>query len=124
MFSKRELEGYLKIDHRESPGLTPQEAHAAGLGAMPIGRGRLFEGSTVNCSHCSALVVLNPDRTRSRGYCPKCDRYICDICEAERIRTGGCRPFKKVIDDFMDWAAKAKEGEECPIHLRDLRPGA
>jgi hypothetical protein len=107
MFSKRELEGYLLIDHRESEGLNPTQARHAGFSAMPVGRGAMFESPTINCSHCERLVVLNPDRTRSRGYCPKCDRYVCDQCEAERVRTGVCRPFKQVIDEFMERAAKS-----------------
>lgn len=106
MFSKRSLENYLEIDHRESPGFTPQEAHAAGLGGLPIGRGTLFQSPTIHCSHCTAEVILRPDRTRSRGYCPKCDKYICDFCEAERVEKGVCRPFQQVIDEFMDQVAK------------------
>jgi hypothetical protein len=106
MFSKRELEGTLIIDHRQGEGISPEQAARAGHGTMPVARGRLFESPTINCSHCEALVVLNPDRSRSRGYCPKCDRYVCDRCEAERVRTGVCRPFKQVIDRFMDAAAK------------------
>lgn len=99
MFSKRELEGYLEIDHRESPGLDSN--------LFPFrGSNTLFQTPTVNCSHCERLVVLNPDRSRSRGYCPKCDRYVCDQCESERVRTGICYPFKRIIDDFIDNAAK------------------
>lgn len=105
MFSKRELEGYLMIDHRESPGFTPQEAQAGGLAGLPVGRGTLTQRPTINCSHCSALVILEPLRTRDRGYCPKCDKYVCDLCEAERVSTGVCRPFQKVIDDFQDQVA-------------------
>ena len=71
MFSKRELEGYLMIDHRMGEGITPEQAARAGNGTIPVGRGMLFQSPTVNCSHCSRLIVLNPDRSRSRGYCPK-----------------------------------------------------
>jgi hypothetical protein len=106
VFSKRELEGYLEIDHRESPGITPELAAKVGHGTVPVGPGQIFKAATYNCSHCEALVVINPDRTRVRGYCPKCDRYVCDLCEAERVRTGMCRPFKQVIDEFIDNAAK------------------
>lgn len=96
MFSKRELEGYIRIDHRESPGLD-----------MPfVGRNTLFESSTVTCSHCQRIVINNPQRTRARGYCPKCDHYICDLCEDERVRTGVCKPFKQIIDEFIDLTAK------------------
>ena len=106
MFSKRELEGYLMSDHRESPGFTPGQAVIPGCDALPIGPGALFEAPTVNCSHCERLVVINPNRTRSRGYCPKCDHYVCDECEAARVKTGICRPFKQVIDEWWDEVSK------------------
>lgn len=116
MFSKRDgrmrtkkiHEGYVMIDHRLGEGITPEQAAAAGRGTIPVAAGQLFESPTINCSHCQVMVVLNPDRSRSRGYCPKCDHYVCDTCEAERVRTGVCRPFStQVIDEFIDKAAKA-----------------
>ena len=93
---QRSKEGYLMIDHRASPGLD----HPL------LGPGSFVERATRNCSHCERLVVVNPDRTRVRGYCPKCDAYVCDACEAERVRTGICRPFKQVVDEFIDQAAR------------------
>ena len=87
IFSKRELEGYLEIDHRESEGLSPKVAEKAGLGGLPIGRNSFFQTPTVSCSHCQAQVILNPDRSRPRGYCPKCDHYICDRCGAVAAAT-------------------------------------
>lgn len=97
MFNKRLSGGYLRIDHRESPGIEGSPFHAKGM---------FFEADTRNCSHCSRMVILRPDRIRSRAWCPKCDKYICDQCEAERVRTGVCKPFKQVIDEFVDNAAK------------------
>lgn len=44
---------------------------------MP-GNDKLFEVPTQKCAHCLCLVVLNPERKRSRGHCMKCDAYICD----------------------------------------------
>jgi hypothetical protein len=87
-FSKRSLEGYLLVDHRGTVGVDG-------------GRGALFESPTVTCSHCQRQVVLNPSRTRDRGYCPKCDHYVCDACEAVRVASGGaCRTFKQIMDDY------------------------
>jgi hypothetical protein len=82
MFSKRSLEGYLSIDHRAT------------------GAGALLESATLTCSHCQRQIILNPDRTRSRGYCSKCDHYVCDQCEAVRVQTGQCRTFKQVMDEL------------------------
>jgi hypothetical protein len=113
MLSKRELEGYLMIDHRAGEGITPQEAQTANVHGLkvpviPVERGKMFESPTINCSHCERLVVLNPDRSRSRGYCPKCDRYLCDDCEFARVQTGICRPFKQLIDEYIDDAANGR----------------
>lgn len=79
-FSKRSLEGYLLIDHRAN-------------------HGGVVETATLTCSHCQRQVILNPDRSRERGYCPKCDHYVCDACEAIRVATGECRTFKQIMDE-------------------------
>src|SRR5690349_11557141 len=56
--------------------------------------GKLQEFATETCCHCNRIVILNPLRQRERGYCRKCDAYICD--------NGGCRvnciPMQRVID--------------------------
>lgn len=104
MFSKRELEGYLLIDHRDSPGISAELAAQTGMNPVPAGM--KFESATVNCHVCQVLVVLNPKRTRSRGYCPRHDRYTCDTCEAVRVRTGVCKSFNEIIDEIVDKKAK------------------
>lgn len=97
MLSKRSQEGYLQIDHRACAGVTD----------LPVQSGQNFESATITCSHCQRVVVLNPDRSRSRGYCPKCDHYVCDECEVSRVASGGiCRPFKQVIDEALERAVK------------------
>lgn len=98
LFSKRSLEGYLLIDHRAAEG---------GIdGAVPVRAGALFESATITCSHCQRQVVLNPGRTRERGYCPKCDHYVCDTCEAVRVTSGGvCKTFKQIMDEAQNAAA-------------------
>lgn len=101
MHSKRSLEGYVLIDNRNSPGVPDSVVVPQGL---PVGSGRgLFESASITCSHCEAIVVLNPDRSRSRGYCPKCDHYVCDACEAVRALSGGaCYPYKARIEDARE----------------------
>src|SRR5580704_4584568 len=84
--SKRSYEGELRIDNRVSGGT-------------------LRETPTITCSHCGDIVVINPDRTRARGYCPKCDHYVCDRCEGIRVSSGGaCRTLKQVIDEIRNGA--------------------
>lgn len=75
----KQREGYLLVDNRNS------------------GQGML-EAATLTCSHCQRQVVRNPSRIRDRAYCPKCDHYICDDCEATRVATGVCRTFTQVLD--------------------------
>lgn len=95
MPGKRAREGYLLIDHRNSPGVPAEMMVALGLDPG-AGRGT-WESPTVSCCHCNTVVILNPLRTRARGYCPKCDGYVCDSpgCSAE------CRPFEKTLDDLQ-----------------------
>lgn len=61
---------------------------------------RAFDGSVVErdtstCTHCQCVVVLNPLRSRERGYCSKCDHYICDECVGKP-----CTPFAKILENF------------------------
>lgn len=91
-FSQRELEGYVRIDHRDSPGL-----------GLPFrGGGQLFEAPTFTCTHCQAVVVINPSRTRERARCYSCDHDICDGCGTKYKLTGVCLPYKKIQEDYIE----------------------
>ena len=79
LFSKASRDGYAMDDHRDSPGVSHEEAQRIG-NMLPIGKGIKFEGSTFTCSKCQRVVVKNPDRSRGRGYCRKCDHDVCDHC--------------------------------------------
>jgi len=99
--------GFLEIDHRESPGLTPADvAHVPGALAVP--GGEHFETDVYQCSHCQRTVVLRAPRNKmaSRGYCPSCDHFVCNSCEAIRVKTGTCVPFKAVLDRAHEIAEK------------------
>lgn len=56
--------------------------------------GELIELPTITCAHCNTVVVMNVQRTRPRGYCRKCDAYVCDKagCNAE------CNPMAQSVD--------------------------
>lgn len=82
-------EGYLLIDNRAS------------------GQGML-EAATLTCSHCQLQMVRNPARERARGYCPKCDHYVCDACETARVKTGVCRTFNEIIDIVQEQAIRGE----------------
>lgn len=80
--SKPRREGWLYVDDRNSGGL-------------------LLESATVTCLHCNRVVVLNPDRKRPRGYCAKCDGYVCDSPECGL----SCYPFENLCDDILNRGA-------------------
>lgn len=99
MSSLRIQEGYLLIDNRFSPGVTEEFVHASGKDAPVVGADRIWESATVTCSHCNAIVILNPNRSRPRGYCRKCDSYVCD-----KPGCAECLPFEKTIDTLREQA--------------------
>jgi hypothetical protein len=109
MSSLKRHEGYLLIDHRGGPGLSEADIaqwRAAGKDVLAIGEGQKYEQATITCHHCHAIVILNPARKRARSYCPKCDHYICDVCEQRRAATFECVPMKRVIDELQEKRAK------------------
>ena len=99
MFSKKSHDGELMVDHRSSPGLPEDIALAAGYDPAMCREGKLFHCATLGCNHCGAHVVVNPMRTRNRGYCRKCDRYICDGCAAAMNHAGYVH---RTIDEIAD----------------------
>ncbi len=110
--------GFLEIDHRDSPGLRPEDvAHVPG--AIPVGQGQVLERDVKQCSHCQRAVVLNPGRVRDRAVCPKCYHYICDECEAIRVKSGDCVPWAKVMDVAYEQLVTGKL--ETPAVAQPLR---
>ncbi len=105
LFSKLQLESYLELDHRESPGFTVEEARAAHWGkTMPVGS-KQFKLVTYTCCGCENLIVVRPERTRQRTWCGQCDRYMCDRCAWVRKITGVHKPFSQIIDEWQRKAA-------------------
>lgn len=102
MQTKRRHEGYFLVDHRNSPGLSPELL--ASIGADPRAGKGLFESATITCAHCGVVVVINPERSRARGHCRSCDHYVCDqlACHMD------CRPLKKLIDTTRNAALLGK----------------
>lgn len=108
LFSKRSAEGYVRVDHRDSPGFTAEEIAKGARTVLDghIGPGEMFEGATKCCHRCSRHVIMNPDRSRARSWCSKHDAYECDGCAAERARTGECISMQERIDQFLEHATK------------------
>lgn len=101
MKSLRNHEGYLLIDHRNSPGVSEEVVNKTGL---PVGSGRgIFEAPTFTCRHCQSIGVIDPGRKNGLAYyCKGCDHLICDSCGKEKVRTGVCRTFEQRIDEFLN----------------------
>lgn len=121
MKSQRSKEGYFMLDHRASPGLPENIAHAV-QPDLPVTFGRgLFEAPSLTCNHCEAMVVLNPDRQRERARCPKCSSYLCDRCGAAYQQTQQCMPFKAMIDEMQEKTALDQQAQR-PIDVSGLIP--
>lgn len=103
--SKRKFEGLLVVDHRESPGITHEQARGMG---PAVGKGQRLETPTYNCVHCQRVVVMNPLRTRARVFCQKCDDYVCDECEAITTLHPHLphRSFVQVMEECQNAGAK------------------
>lgn len=108
--SKRRQEGYLLIDNRFGPGVSEEFIRKSGRDAPVVGEGQMFEAPTITCAHCHTVLVVNPARTRERGYCRKCDHYICDNCSLIAHFNGGkCVPMSKVLDEVQNASFKGEE---------------
>ncbi len=103
MRTKRSHEGYVLIDHSDSPGVNTEFVGANDTPAVP--KGMKYESATFTCSHCQRGVILQPLRTRERGWCSGCDHYICDVCYEVR-RTSGCVTMRQVLDEMYEKALR------------------
>lgn len=98
----RAHEGYLLVDNRNNQGIDDAQMLAMGY---PVGAGKgLYESATYTCSHCNAVVVMEPARTRERGFCRGCSQRICDTCVAIKAQTLTCKTMAQVIDETMNAA--------------------
>lgn len=109
MHSLRSHEGYILIDHRNSPGVP--DAIMVPQGLIPGAGKGLFESATYTCPYCERVVILNPDRSRARAYDRKTDHYICDSCDALRSTGAEMKPMKQIADELSNRAAKAQSSE-------------
>lgn len=92
------------IDNRGTPGVDDETMVRLGY---PAGAGRgVYESATYTCGHCNAIVVIEPKRTRERGYCRHCSQRICDPCVALKALTLECKTMARTIDETLEAAAK------------------
>ena len=76
--------------------------------------GGLAENATYTCSHCQRIVVINPLRTRERGYCRTCDHYVCDLCTGQP-----CLTFNGFLEALQEHAARG--GVLTDATVREVR---
>ncbi len=95
MRTKRSNEAYVLIDHRNSPGITPEFLRANKIDAPAVGSGQTFESAMDICHGCGTQIILNPNRSRPREWCMQHDAYLCDGCGLTRKLTGDCTPLKE-----------------------------
>jgi hypothetical protein len=98
-------EGYLLIDHRNSPGITEEFIRSCGKDPadfLIVGEGKVLEAATLTCSHCQKVVHMSPTRKRERGSCRKCNKYICDDCNADLFLTGECKMVRAQMEKTQE----------------------
>jgi phage terminase large subunit GpA-like protein len=104
MESLKRHEGYMFIDNRNSPGIDDETMIKFGY---PVGAGKgVYESATYTCSHCNAIVIIEPKRTRERGFCLGCGQRICDACNLIRAQTMECRTMKQIIEELQELDVK------------------
>ena len=109
MRSKSQQQGEILIDHRNSPGITPEWAAANGVSGPIVGAGKIFESGLKNCCHCGADVIMHPQRTRAREWCWKCDAYICDGCGLRMKVEGVHRTLQATLEAVFNRYQNLKE---------------
>jgi len=106
-WSKRE--SYLMVDHRVGPGIPEGYFEKRGWDQPSIPGGALFEGAVLVCLHCQRHVIKNPKRQRERAYCPSCNGFVCDGCDAQRRAPDYVhRPFAKLVDDTLERGSRSE----------------
>lgn len=100
--------GVLHVDHRASPGLSPEDAIEAGYDPDHVAEGKELELHTITCKHCGGAFIRNPDRARERGRCHRCHWYLCDGCAAVYRATGQCTPWNAQADFHLGGERSSK----------------
>src|SRR5690242_19633117 len=66
---------YFFLDNSNSPVAVTQTLPTGEV--LTVAPGEVVEMAALTCSHCSVVVVLNPQRTRERKWCRRCGGYLC-----------------------------------------------
>lgn len=110
MRSKLSHQGEVIIDHRNSPGISPEWMAEHGLDPdRAVGAGRTFVSGLKNCSHCGDDVIMHPQRQRERAWCRSCDAYICDGCGLLLKLGKSCKPLQQTLYEIFSSHQNLKE---------------
>ena len=89
--------GYLEVDQR-----------ASGV-PVSMGMGSHFEADTYTCTHCEAVVVMNPMRKRERYKCVSCNHHICDPCAAKKAAGEPCVTYRQKVEQYLEQVTRQPE---------------
>lgn len=95
-------EGWLMIDHSNSPGIPEDLAQKwAAQGVVVKPGSTVLEAGSYTCAHCQYVVIKNQNRTRPREVCRKCMAVVCDraSCVLE------CQPFEQIVENVLSGRA-------------------
>jgi hypothetical protein len=95
--------GYVEIDQRNVPT------------ELPPGTQRYFEADTYTCTHCSAVVVMNPMRVRERYKCSGCNHHICDPCAADRVAGVACKTMQQKFEEYCERVTRQPDQQQSII---------
>jgi hypothetical protein len=103
MSSLKRHEGYLLIDLSNAPPVPDSIIPDKYSSLRGLGRSLKKEMGVNTCIHCHAQVILNPERTRDREYCRRCDHYICDspVCIAMK-HSEGPHSLNAIMDEIRE----------------------
>lgn len=102
--------GFLEIRH-------PMDLDPKDLPPI-VGNAHVFEADTYTCTHCNAVVVMNPDRSRPRYKCRGCNHHICDSCAALRTAGAPCKTMQQQADEYFEQVERqGQAGEATSIIL-------
>ena len=83
--------GYVEVDNRAS-GMPPGKSH--------------FEADTYTCTHCSRVVILNPQRKRDRYKCSGCNHHICDTCAGDMVAGAKCETMQQKYEKYLEQVSR------------------
>ena len=106
-------EGHLLVDHRASPGIVQADLLTTSMRMPEMPGGKQFEAATLTCCHCNRVVIKNPQRLRDRGFCRKCNHFVCDNCSGKE-----CTSVDKSLDYKQEQIWRA-DNSYNPLPLLD-----